>query len=151
MKITYEEIKARLTDLGFEEDDVTAEEYRRIFINSLNRAAEIIYSTVMLPIEDYLLRQEQELFTNTYEIDVTEPNRIKKITRITDETEDEDEIEVPYEIVPLYTLLAAHYAWLDDDLTKATIYWNEFDDLKNQLISNANRPRRATIIGGVGF
>ena len=57
-------------------------------------------------------------------------------------------ISIPDELIPLYTLLAAHYAWLDDDLTKATIYWNEFDDLKNQFIANARIPKRAVIVGG---
>jgi hypothetical protein len=149
MSITYGEIKARLTDLGFEEDDVTEEEYARIFINSLNRAGEILYSTVMLPIEDYLLKQQRDPLDLTYEIDITSNSRLKKITKITDETENDDIIDIAYELVPLYTLLAAHYAWLDDDLTKATIYWNEFDSLKNELIANASKPRGAVIKGGV--
>lgn len=149
MSITYGEIKARLTDLGFEEDDVTADEYPRIFINSLNRAAEILYSTVMLKIEDYLLKQEDTPIDMTVEIDLTSNSRLKKITKITDETEDDDEIEIPYELIPLYTLLAAHYAWLDDDLTKATLYWNEFDSIKQELLTSAMMPKNAVVKGGV--
>ena len=147
MSITYKEIKARLTDLGFEEDDVTQDEYERIFINSLNRAGEIIYGTVMLAIEDYVRKQydikKVDMFGNSIPLPM--------ITKITTETADADEIEILDILVPLYTLLAAHYAWLDDDLTKATIYWNEFDDLKNQIIANINRPRNAAIVGGIGW
>lgn len=138
MAITYKELKDRLTDLGFEEDDVAAEDYKRIYINSLNRASDIIYGAVMLSIEDYIRRTE--------ELDADDD--LPHISKIDEETADDDYIFCPDILIPLYTLLAAHYAWLDDDLTKATIYWNEFDDLKNQIIVNAKQPRKAEIIGG---
>lgn len=146
MSITYKELKDRMTDLGFEEDDVAEEEYRRIYKNSFNRAGEIIYGTVMLAIEGYLRDTESG---RDIVVDVTDDNpNIRQITRITDDTEDDDIIEIPYIIVPLYTLLAAHYAWLDDDITKATMYYNEYDSLKNEIIANANRSRMAEIVGG---
>ena len=147
MSITYKEIKARLTDLGFEEDDVTQDEYERIFINSLNRAGEIIYGTVMLAIEDYVRKQYGIGRKDAFGKEIPLPT----ITKITTKTADADEIEILDILVPLYTLLAAHYAWLDDDITKATIYWNEFDDLKNQIIANVSRPKNAVIIGGIGW
>lgn len=144
MSITYKEIKDRLTDLGFEEDDVAESEYQRIYVNSLNRAGEIIYATIMLATEDYI-RKQQGL---DYEDEDGNAIALPKITRVSLTTPDTAKINVPDELVPLYTLLAAHYAWLDDDLTKATIYWNEFDDLKNQFIVNARTPKRAVIVGG---
>lgn len=144
MSITYKEVKARLTDLGFEEDDITESDYKRIFVNSLNRAGEILYSTVMLATEDYI-RKGAGI---DYEDDDGEAIPLPKITKVTEQTAGTATITIPDELIPLYTLLAAHYAWLDDDLTKATIYWNEFDDLKNQFISNARMPRRAVIVGG---
>lgn len=146
MSITYKELKDRMTDLGFEEDDVAEEEYKRIYMNSFNRAGEIIYGTVMLAIEGYLRETERgdDVVVDYRDVD---PN-IRQITRITEDTADDDIIEIPYIIVPLYTLLAAHYAWLDDDITKATMYYNEYDNLKNEIIANANKPRMATIIGG---
>lgn len=150
MGITYAEIKARLTDLGFEEDDVTETEYERIFINSLNRAGEILYGTVMLAIEGFLLSQS-DADENVIEINVADgadKPRIRKITKITEDTEDDDIIDVPYILVPLYTLLAAHYAWLDDDVQKATMYYNQYDSLKNEIIANATKPRSAVIVGG---
>ena len=154
MSITYKEIKARLTDLGFEEDDVTESEYNRIFINSLNRAGEILYGTVMMPIEGYLLSQSEPLMeSDEITIDLSgttasEDEHIQPITRITEDTDDDDVIDVPYILIPLYTLLAAHYAWLDDDVVKATLYYNQYDSLKNEIITNANKPRKAQIIGG---
>ena len=129
MSITYKELKDRMTDLGFEEDDVAEEEYKRIYMNSFNRAGEIIYGTVMLAIEGYLREEESG-------------------SGIFGSTSDDDVIEIPYIIIPLYTLLAAHYAWLDDDITKATMYYNEYDNLKNEIVANANRSRMAEIVGG---
>ena len=117
---------------------MAAEDYKRIYINSLNRASDILYGSVMLGIEDYIRKTE----------DLSDDDDMPHITKIDDETADDDYIFCPDILVPLYTLLAAHYAWLDDDLTKATIYWNEFDDLKNQIMMNANRPKKAEIIGG---
>lgn len=146
MSITYKELKDRMTDLGFEEDDVAEEEYKRIYMNSFNRAGEIIYGTVMLAIEGYL--REEESGSGIFGGASDDDFELQQITRITDETADDDDIEIPYVLVPLYTLLAAHYAWLDDDITKATMYYNEYDALKNEIIINANKPRKATIIGG---
>ena len=150
MSITYKELKDRMTDLGFEEDDVAEEEYKRIYMNSFNRAGEIIYGSVMLAIEGYL-KENYADDSNNIVINLPDDgsvSAIRKITRITDETADDDEIEIPYILVPLYTLLAAHYAWLDDDITKATLYYNEYDSLKNEIISNATKSVRAEIIGG---
>ena len=146
MSITYKELKDRMTDLGFEEDDVAEEEYKRIYMNSFNRAGEIIYGTVMLAIEGYLRDTERgdDVVVDYRDVD---PN-IRQITRITEDTADDDVIEIPYIIIPLYTLLAAHYAWLDDDITKATMYYNEYDNLKNEIVANANRSRMAEIVGG---
>lgn len=49
------------------------------------------------------------------------------------QTPDEEAIDLDDEAAALVPLLAAHYLWLDDDERKAILYWNEFDDLKNQL------------------
>ena len=147
--VTWGNLKAEIIDLGFEEDDVTESEYARIFINSLNRAGEILYGTVMLSIEGYLLEQRKALDTGDVEIDVAESaDRLPKITKITEDRDDDDLIDVPYILVPLYTLLAAHYAWLDDDVVKATLYYNQYDSLKNEIIANASKPRSAEIVGG---
>lgn len=138
MAITYKELKDRLTDFGFEEDDVVESDYKRIYVDSFNQAGGIIYFSVILAVPDYI----REVY------DLDKQDDLPRITKVTETTADTDTIDIPDDLVPLYTLLAAHYAWLDDDLTKATIYWNEFDDLKNQLIMYASKPRMAKIIGG---
>lgn len=138
MAITYKELKDRLTDLGFEEDDVAESDYKRIYIDSFNRSAELIYGSVMLAIEDYIRKTEE----------IDDDEDLPHISKIDEETADDDYIFCPYILTPLYTLLAAHYAWLDDDVEKAITYWNDFDDMKNQIIVNVNRPRKAKIIGG---
>ena len=138
-----------MTDLGFEEDDVAEEEYKRIYMNSFNRAGEIIYGTVMLAIEGYLTQH----YADDGDIVIQLPDdgsnpKVRKITRISEDMEDDAVVEIPYILVPLYTLLAAHYAWLDDDITKATMYYNEYDSLKNEIIANATKSVRAEIVGG---
>ena len=62
--------------------------------------------------------------------------------------EDTDETNLPRILLPLLQLQSAHWLWLDDDLTKATIYWNEYDDLKHQILATIRTPRKAKIIGG---
>lgn len=140
MSATYKELKDRLTDFGFEEDDVAESDYKRIYVNSFNQAAAVINNTVIRNIESYIRKQE-DLGDDDDPI----------IPRIDSDYSDDDYVYYPDVVDPLYPLLAAHYAWLDDDLTKATIYWNEYDDLKDQIIAMASRPRKAEIIGGVRF
>lgn len=138
MAKTYKELKDRLTDFGFEEDDVAESEYKRIYQNSFNQAGEIIFYSVMLPVEDYIRKIEE----------LEDDDDLTPITKIKDDTADDAKVQIPDIVVPLYVLLAAHYAWLDDDITKSTIYYNEFDDMKNQFIANATKVKKATIEGG---
>lgn len=127
-----------MTDFGFEEDDVAESEYKRIYVNSFNQAGEIIYYSVMLPLEDYIRKVDE----------IDDEDDMSPITKIKEDFTDSSRVQIPDIVVPLYMLLAAHYAWLDDDITKATIYYNEYDDLKTQFIANAQRVRKATIEGG---
>ena len=129
--ITWGELKETVVDLGYEEDDVVNpdEEYGRIVASAANRALSLIYITVIVPLRSY--------FEGS-------PEGFEKID---EETTDEDYvIPIPYICEPLLPLLTAHYVWLDDDLTKATIYWNEYDDIKTQIINNLSR--QARIVGG---
>ena len=49
-------------------------------------------------------------------------------------------------IVPL---MSAYFIWLDDDERKATMYWNNADDLKTQLLSVIIKPRKCKFVGGL--
>ena len=120
MAITYKEIKEALVDLGFEIDDEVESEYHRLRINAINRSLNVLWSTVILPNMSYF----------------------------EDTPEDTDETNLPRILLPLLQLQSGHWLWLDDDLTKATIYWNEYDDLKNQILTTIRTPRKAKIIGG---
>lgn len=135
MAITYKEIKEALVDLGFEIDDEVESEYHRLRINAINRSLNVLWSTVILPNLSY--------FEETDDIDEDEG-----LTYFGDTPEDTDETNLPRILLPLLQLQSGHWLWLDDDLTKATIYWNEYDDLKNQILMMIRTPRRAKIIGG---
>lgn len=131
--MTWGELKKHILDLGFDTDIPDG------LITSCNRAIDIIMKTIVERYEKYF---EKELSTDSYTWE------IPTIIPITEETVDEFQLQVPDKLVDLVPLLAAHWAWLDDDVQKATIYWNEYDDLKNQLIQDMERARNYTIYDG---
>lgn len=135
MAITYKEIKEALVDLGFEIDSEVDSEYMRVRLNAINRSLNVLWSTVCLPYISY--------FEDTDDLDEEEG-----LTYFDEDSTDTDTTNLPHMLLPLLQLQAGHWLWLDDDLTKATIYWNEYDDLKNQIIATIIKPRKAKIIGG---
>ena len=135
MAITYKEIKDSLTDLGFEIDDEVDSEYNRVRLNAINRSLNALWSTVCLPYISY--------FEDTDDLDEDDG-----LTYFSENSTDTSTTNLPRILLPLLQLQAGHWLWLDDDLTKATIYWNEYDDLKNQIIATVIKPRKAKIIGG---
>ena len=139
MAITYKEIKEALVDLGFEVDEEVESEYHRVRLNAINRSLNVLWNTVCLPYISY--------FEEKYDMD--EDEGITYFVDTDDHPVDNDDTtNLPQMLLPLLQLQAAHWLWLDDDLTKATIYWNEYDDLKNQIIGTITKPRKAKIIGG---
>ena len=139
MAITYKEIKEALVDLGFEIDDEVESEYHRLRLNAINRSLNVLWSTVILPNISY--------FEDTDDMD--EDDGVTYFEETEERpVEDEDTTNLPRILLPLLQLQSAHWLWLDDDLTKATIYWNEYDDLKNQIIGTIRSARKAKIIGG---
>nr|DAI79658.1 MAG TPA: hypothetical protein [Caudoviricetes sp.] len=121
--MTWAELKNQIRDLGFE-DDYSMQEYESIVRNAVNHAINTINYTVVLPLRAYF---KAELSTDEEEWTVP------VIKDITSDTPDDFEIQLPLMVQPLIKLLASHYVWLDDDLTKATYYYNEYDDLMNQI------------------
>lgn len=136
MAITYKEIKEQLVDLGFEVDEEVESEYERVRLNAINRSLDVIWSTVILPNMGY--------FENKYDLDEESEGLVHFKTNATDT----DKTNLPAILKPLLPLLSAHWLWLDDDLTKATIYWNEYDDLKTQILATIKTPRKVNIEGG---
>ena len=72
----------------------------------------------------------------------------ERILPITEDTDDAYKVQVVYPCEPLVALLAAHYVWLDDDERKAVMYWNEFDQLRQEIEARAFKPK-ARIVGGI--
>ena len=99
-------------------------EYASIVRNAANHAIHVINTTVVMPLKAYF---KAELSTEEEEW------KMPVITDITEDTDDDFVIQLPLIVQPLIKLLASHYVWLDDDLTKATYYYNEYDDLMNQI------------------
>lgn len=147
MAIVWSDLKSQLVDLGFEEDEITSEtEYGRLIRNSVNRALDIVYQTVALRIEGYYKVTESWGYA-----DDDGEWHLPKPRHISETTEDTYSISLADNLTFLVALLAAHYIWLDDDITKATMYWNEYDQLKQEIISIGMTPKKAQITGGVSF
>lgn len=142
MAVTWGELRSQLVDLGFEEDEITVE-YARLIRNSVNRAIDIIYNIVVPQISDYYKATEKWGYA-----DEDGNWKLPKPKHITEETLDEDKINLADNLQPLLPLLSAHYIWLDDDITKAVTYWNEYDQLKTELIAHCKQPRNARVEGG---
>lgn len=121
--MTWGELKSQIRDLGFE-DNSSMTEYASIVRNAANHAIHVINTTVVMPLKAYF---KAELSTEEEEW------KMPVITDITEDTDDDFVIQLPLIVQPLIKLLASHYVWLDDDLTKATYYYNEYDDLMNQI------------------
>lgn len=147
MAVTWSDLKAQLVDLGFEEDEIMSEtEYGRTARDSVNRALDVVYQTVALRIEGYYK------VTQSWGYEDEDGNwKIPKPKHIDAQTEDDYRISLADNLTFLVALLAAHWLWLDDDITKATMYWNEFDQLKAEIIDIGRTPRKAQIVGGVSF
>ena len=142
MATTWGELKTQLVDLGFEEDEIT-NEYARLIRNSVNRSLDIIRFIDIPEIADYFKATESW----GYEGEDGEWV-LPKPKHVAEDTEDDMRINLPDNVYPLLPLLAAYHIWLDDDITKATMYWNEYDQYKQQLFAQCKRARNAVIEGG---
>ncbi|MEY8366842.1 hypothetical protein AALA22_14495 [Anaerovoracaceae bacterium 41-7] len=126
--MTFGDLKDKLRDMGFEED-ASMDEYKELVINAVNRSIEIIKNTVVSRLEG----AEPEPFV----LDL--------------ESDDETEIDLPAKVTMLLPLLSAYYIWLDDDERKAVMYYNQYDDLCNQIFSERLNGTKMTITGGYRF
>ena len=78
---------------------------------------------------------------------------IRKLDNITPDTPDDFDIQMDYEVEHLVPLLAGHYAWLDDDIQKATMYYNEYEQEFARVTQRIqereqNQTQRMKIVGG---
>lgn len=137
--MTYGECKEKIRDLGFE-DNSTMSEYSTIVSNAVQRAMQFIFDDVVVKLKGYY---KKELSTDEAEWFPVRPQKI------TIDTEDEHELDLPDNVIELVPLLAAHYVWLDDDQVKAALYWNSFDSMKQEVVTACRSDARAVIYGGM--
>lgn len=113
---------------------------------------QIIYGGRPFPFSDYTLEQGHIVvlnyalagsFTIFYE---------KGVDLINTSTPDNFDIQIDSEAEHLVPLLASYHAWLDDDIQKATMYYNEYEQELNRILqARAERQNKvkARIVGGI--
>jgi hypothetical protein len=140
--MTWKELKDNVLNLGFDEDAplLDSQTVTSILIVSANRAINLIQKTIVEKNAKYF---EVKLKDEGWELD--------ELTPIKETTSDTFEIELPDKVVDLVPLLMAHYVWLDDDLTKATMYYNEYEQFKDQLEADMTRNVELEFYGGLEF
>lgn len=75
----------------------------------------------------------------------------KACTTIDADTEDSFVPELPLKVHHLIPLLAAYYLWLDDDVAKASGYYNMYELEKAQVEQKENAPRMRVATEWRGF
>lgn len=135
--MTFGELKNNIRDLGFEEDSIITE-YHSIILNACNRAINIVLKTVVEPHKSYF-KSNNDAF------------KLPKDNQLNVNTGDDYEIDLPAKVIDLVPLLASHYVWLDDDVAKATYYWNEYDEFKQALTAEFIKPLKVQFHGGVKY
>ena len=139
--MTYGELKEEIRDLGFE-DTSSMTEYSTVVKNAANRSIQYIYSDLVLQLKGYF---KQTLSTAEEEWEPLRP------LPITDLTTDDFVIDLPEPLLVLVPLLAGHFVWLDDDVQKSVMYWNDYEEMKNGILAACFADRKATITGGIGW
>lgn len=73
-----------------------------------------------------------------------------KPQKITGGTPDSYVLPLDADVVELLPLLSAYFIWLDDDERKAVMYWNNYEDLKNQILASdyQSKPITARVRSG---
>lgn len=70
----------------------------------------------------------------------------KQAQQYTVDTDDDAVIDLGRKYHPLIPLLAAYYVWLEDDQSKATMYYNRYETMIQSMISS--KPPRVRIVAG---
>lgn len=61
-----------------------------------------------------------------------------------------EDLPLPRKAHFLVPLLASYYIWLDDDVQKATMYYNQYETFAGQMIANReNKPKGRILPGGI--
>lgn len=65
----------------------------------------------------------------------------KEPTKVTPETPDTFQFEIPLAVHHLIPLLASYYLWLDDDERKAVMYKNDFEEARDIALAEVNKSK----------
>ena len=98
--------------------------------------------SVFKPFGDYEIKMGRTIHINADESKGT--FRIyynKECTTIGPDTDDSFVPELPRKAHRLIPFLASYYLWLDDDVAKATQYYNQYDMRKSEIQQKENAPR----------
>lgn len=136
-------LKNNIRDLGFEDETTMVEEEEKsIVINAINKSLNLINSDIVLPLQAWF---RKELSTEEEEWEVPEIQVFDELTS------DDTEINLPNRVLPLVPLLCAHFVWLDDDVQKSTIYWNDYEEFRNRIYSGCMSSAKVTVGKGLRF
>jgi hypothetical protein len=140
--MTWKELKDNVMNLGFDEDapSLDSTDIEDIMIVSANRAINLIQKMLVERYETYF---KEKLKDEGWELE--------ELTPITSTTKDTFEIEIPEKVIDLVPLLTAHYVWLDDDIAKATMYYNEYDQFRERIEEDISRNVNVEFHGGLGW
>ena len=139
--MTYGELKEQIRDLGFE-DTSSMEEYSTVVKNAANRSIQYIYSDLVIQLKSYF---KKTLSTPEVEWEAFRPLPITELTT------DDFVIDLPEPLLVLVPLLAGHFVWLDDDVQKSVMYWNDYDEMRQGILAACLSDSKAVITGGIGW
>lgn len=134
--MNYGEIVKELRDLGFEEDS-TMDEYSEITVHAVNRSVRLIYDTVVIPLKGWF---RKELSTPLSPWEPEEP------TEVPFPVDRDAHIDLPNHLLKPCALLAAYYLWLDDDVEKAVMYFNNYEQFVAEFKAACEKDARGTVI-----
>ncbi len=133
-----EDIPAYRQYVRYDFRELTKQDGRYVFIDFLDKVQEGNYSDGFSykHIQDFQREQPWTIILNGFE-KVQYTIFYKKTFVLFDvATQDSFEIELPFDQQHLLPLLSAYYIWLDDDMAKAIMYYNKYEESRNVLLGN---------------
>lgn len=99
------------------------------------------YLSAMPAVANEAIQRIKTYIQNTYTFNEEEGKYEKTtITKIEDDTDDDDELDLPEDACVLIPLYIASQLYKDDDISQATAYRNEFEVGLQDLIYNIDNP-----------
>lgn len=118
----------------------------------------MIYHEVVEPNEQYFVtllstwKKSYNELTGQYTDEIASKWVMSPPTHVSDDTENDFEIELPDKCVYILPVLASYFVWLDDEERKAVYYWNQWETWKSEFMNEARgRNLKVTMYGGLWF